>query len=65
MSDQSSHKGIFYSVTNVGDRCWKWQVVPPNGVKELYAESGETRGERGDAVIAAQRAIDRQTGRPA
>ena len=64
VSGASHYRGILYSVRDNGGGRWKWEINPPNCIKGLCAESGEIEGQLADAVIAAKKAIDRQTERP-
>lgn len=61
MSSEHSHRGIFYTVVQMSDLQWKWEIEPPLCVKGLHAESGIVDGSEPDARQAAKRAIDRQT----
>lgn len=63
MNDTRSHHGVLYSVVNVGNNRWKWQIFPPTSVRGLFEERGEAQGDRANAVFAAKIAIERQTGR--
>lgn len=56
------HRGIEYSIHNVGARRWRWEVSPPLSVQGLKCESGEIEGEMRDAETAAQFVIEQQTG---
>ncbi|HEX4635945.1 MAG TPA: hypothetical protein VH189_07165 [Rhizomicrobium sp.] len=56
------HRGIGYSLHNLGARRWRWEVSPPSGVQGLRMESGEVEGELRDAECAAQSVIEQQTG---
>jgi len=56
------HRGIGYSIRNVGARRWQWEVSPPLCVQGLRCESGEIEGELRDAEVAAQNSIEQQTG---
>ena len=53
------HRGIVYSVTNLGKR-WKWEINPPDCIRELHAESGEAEDQE-KAAAAARKAIEAQT----
>jgi hypothetical protein len=56
------HRGIGYSLHNLGARRWRWEVSPPASVLGLRFASGEVEGELRDADIAAQSSIEEQTG---
>jgi len=56
------HRGIEYSLHNIGARRWRWEVSPPLSVQGLKCESGEIEGELRDAETAAQMVIEQQTG---
>lgn len=56
------HRGIGYSIRNIGVRRWCWEVSPPSSVQGLHRQSGEVEGELRDAEIAAQNIIEQQTG---
>ena len=61
MSVDSTYRGIFFAVRNLGVRRWKWEIDPPKSVKGLYPAAGELDGELADAVVAAKQAIEVQT----
>ena len=55
------HRGIVYSVIQLPDHQWKWEIDPPQSVKGLHPESGLVDGSESDARLAAKKAIDQQT----
>ena len=61
MSNELIHRGIVYSVMQMPDRHWRWEIEPPLCVRGLHPESGVVDGSEGDARQAAKKAIDRQT----
>jgi hypothetical protein len=56
------HRGVEYSVRNIGARRWRWEVTPPLCVVGLHCQSGEVDGELRDAETVAQNVIEQQTG---
>jgi hypothetical protein len=62
MAGDHNYRGIFYSIEERGSKQWKWEIKPPSCIRELHSESGVVEGDRRDAVIAAQKAIDGQIG---
>ena len=62
MSDAPAiHRGIGYSIRNLGRSEWLWEIHPPaEAVKGLELASGKVSGDAADAIRAAKRAIDRQ-----
>jgi len=56
------HRGIGYSLHNLGTRRWRWEVSPPSSVQGLRRACGEVEGEMRDADSAAQSSIEQQTG---
>jgi hypothetical protein len=61
VSNDTTHRGIFYSIRRLSEQRWKWEIEPPACIKGLRTENGEVEGERTNAVAAAQNAIDVQT----
>jgi hypothetical protein len=61
MTDTQYHRGIGYCIEQLRVGRWKWEIVPPESVKGLYAENGEVDGGKRHAVMAAYEAIDHQT----
>jgi hypothetical protein len=58
-----THRGIIYVVLRLGARRWRWQILPPDSAEGLHQQNGEIEGNIRDAVVAARRVIDRQTGK--
>ncbi len=50
------HRGLDYSISDVGNRKWAWTVHSKAG----QAISGQVYGNQGDAILVAQAAIDRE-----
>ena len=61
MNNELIHRGIVYSVIQMPDLQWRWEIDPPLSVKGLHLESGVVDGSEHDARQAAKRAIDQQT----
>ena len=55
------HRGIGYSIRNLGHSEWLWEIHPPvQAVKGLELASGKVLGDSNEAIRAAKRAIDLQ-----
>lgn len=60
MSTINYHRGIGFTVVQVGNCLWRWEIHPPESVKGLQMKSGHIPGLLTDAIDAAKREIDRQ-----
>lgn len=57
----TEHRGVGYSLTDIGNGAWCWAVHSSTlGRPSSVVESGKLSGTHDDAVSAAKAAIDRQ-----
>ena len=61
MSEELHYRGISYTLMQVSDLRWKWEIEPPQCVNGLRPENGLVDGTEADAALAAKKAIDLQT----
>ena len=60
MSTVNYHRGIGFTVVELGECLWQWAILPPGGVKGLETKSGQIIGLRTDAIEIAKREIEKQ-----
>ena len=57
----TEHRGVGYSLTDLGNGAWRWATHPSTlGRASSVVESGQISGTHTDAINAAKAAIDRQ-----
>lgn len=63
MNGSTEHRGVGYSITDLGNGNWRWKLHPKKKAQGAMVEvtpitSGEISGTRDEAVAAAKRAIE-------
>jgi len=61
VDNDTTHRGIAYSIRRLSEQRWKWKIEPPNCIRGLSSKDGEVDGARTDAIAAACNAIELQT----
>jgi hypothetical protein len=54
------HRGITYTVRELSDGCWEWELHPPGSVIGWTAKRGIVRGNHASAKAMAKREIEAQ-----
>jgi hypothetical protein len=63
MEGSTVHRGIGYSISDLGDGKWRWKLHPkkePGRSEMTSIISGDIVGTRDEAIEAAKKAIDAQ-----
>jgi hypothetical protein len=62
MTDVTQYRGVQFKIRRLSNGRWRWEVFPPGCVLGLFDQAGVISGDLSDAVYAARRAIETQTG---